>query len=80
MIIFRVGPWIRYIPRRFADIVSEANMMTNESSEQSHRGRRTEGRGFLRTIQQTRAQDNPPAASGEANLRIYSACLLKRNE
>ncbi|VEL06613.1 unnamed protein product [Protopolystoma xenopodis] len=37
-------------------------------------------RGLLRAIQKTKVQGNPPAASDEANLRIPSSRLLKRNE
>ncbi|VEL15777.1 unnamed protein product [Protopolystoma xenopodis] len=53
---------------------------TDESSARSHRGRKLVNRGLLRTIQQTKVQGNPPAISGEANLRIPSTRLLKRNE
>ncbi|VEL17503.1 unnamed protein product [Protopolystoma xenopodis] len=53
--------------------------MTNESSAQSHRGRRTVSRRLLRTIQQTPVHVNPPSVAGEANLGIPSTRLLERN-
>ncbi|VEL09384.1 unnamed protein product [Protopolystoma xenopodis] len=53
---------------------------TDESSTRIHRGRKMVIRGLLRTIQQIKVQGNHPAISGEANLRISSARLLKRNE
>ncbi|VEL09047.1 unnamed protein product [Protopolystoma xenopodis] len=40
--------------------------ITDQSSTQIHRGRRAVSRGFLRTVQQTKIQGNPPAVSGEA--------------
>ncbi|VEL15374.1 unnamed protein product [Protopolystoma xenopodis] len=54
--------------------------MTDKSSARSHQGRRTVSRGLLRTIQQTKVQDNPPAVSGGVNLRMPSTRLLKRSE
>ncbi|VEL33525.1 unnamed protein product [Protopolystoma xenopodis] len=62
-------PGSDYVPRR-----------TNKSSAQSHRGRKTVNRGLFRTIQQTKVEGNPPAISDEANLRIPSTRLLKRNK
>ncbi|VEL32248.1 unnamed protein product [Protopolystoma xenopodis] len=53
--------------------------MTRESSAQSHRAGRTMSRGLIRSVQPTKVQGKP-AISVEANLRIPSTRLLKRNE
>ncbi|VEL10300.1 unnamed protein product [Protopolystoma xenopodis] len=58
----------------------DVRQITDESSTRSHRDRRTGSQGLLRTIQQTRAQGNPPAVSGAANLRILSSHIFKQNE
>ncbi|VEL35083.1 unnamed protein product [Protopolystoma xenopodis] len=54
--------------------------MTGKTSARSHQGRRTVGRGLLRTIQHTKVQGNPPSVSDTANPRIPSTQLLKQNE
>ncbi|VEL30725.1 unnamed protein product [Protopolystoma xenopodis] len=56
---------------------ADVHHMMTERSARSHRGRRTVSRGFLRTFQKTKFQGDPPVISGEANLRIPSARLLK---
>ncbi|VEL33363.1 unnamed protein product [Protopolystoma xenopodis] len=58
----------------------DACHMTDKSSAQSRRGRRTVIRGLLYPIRQTKVQGNPPSLSDEANLGITSTRLLKRNE
>ncbi|VEL36833.1 unnamed protein product, partial [Protopolystoma xenopodis] len=51
--------------------------ITDENSALIHRGRRTLGRGLLRTMQQTKLQGNPHLVSGAASLRIPLTRLLK---
>ncbi|VEL42249.1 unnamed protein product [Protopolystoma xenopodis] len=54
--------------------------MTDESSARIHRGRKAVRRGTTRTMLEAQLQDDPPIASGEANLQIPSTHLSKRNE
>ncbi|VEL11780.1 unnamed protein product [Protopolystoma xenopodis] len=58
----------------------DGSHMTDESSARRHWGRRIVSLGFLRIVQQTKAQGNPPVVSDAANLRIPSNRLLKLNE
>ncbi|VEL37549.1 unnamed protein product [Protopolystoma xenopodis] len=54
--------------------------MMDESSARSPRGRKTVSRGLVRTAQHAKAQGNPPAVFGAANVRIPSMRRLNRNE
>ncbi|VEL26258.1 unnamed protein product [Protopolystoma xenopodis] len=50
--------------------------MADESSARSYRGGRRVSRDFLRTVQQTKLQGNPPTVSCEVNPRIPSTHFL----